>query len=158
MQHPPNIAPQHMFDGATLNDHAFLQSPSLPSLNLRQPSPASTSSQNDRNIDRRPTYEQLQHDNTALKTRVSELEVINILYKGQVGEQDEKANKSDQQLRQLLEEAHTRENDLKQQVEDLQREVLELREGEAGSKRQSGSEVPEYPDPTEHATAKGMHG
>ncbi|KAL8713454.1 MAG: hypothetical protein Q9225_006760 [Loekoesia sp. 1 TL-2023] len=156
-QHPSNIAPQHLFDGVTLNDHSLHASPSLPSFNIRQPSPGSTSSQNDRRPDSKPSYDQLWQENTALKTRVSELEVINILYKGQVGEQDQKATESEQQLRQLLEEAQRRENDLKQQVKELEQENTELRGDEPAPKRQRVSDVSEYPDPSEHATTEAVN-
>lgn len=153
-QHPSNIAPQHLFDGATLGDHNLHVSPSLPSFHIRQPSPGSTSSQNDRRSDSRPSYDQLFQENTALKTRVSELEVINILYKGQVGEQDQKATESEQQLRQLLDDAHRREEDMKQQLKELEQENTELRGGEPAPKRQRTSDMPAYPDPSEHATAE----
>ncbi|KAL8889704.1 MAG: hypothetical protein Q9215_003058 [Flavoplaca cf. flavocitrina] len=155
-QHASNIAPQHLFDGAALNDHNFHPSSHLPSFNVRQPSPGSTSSQNDRRPDSRIPYDQLHQENTALKTRVSELEVINILYKGQVGEQDQKATESDQQLRQLLEEAQSRENLLKQQVKELEQEISELRGGEPASKRQHLSDDSEYPDPSEHFTTDSV--
>ncbi|KAI4243902.1 MAG: hypothetical protein L6R40_003284 [Gallowayella cf. fulva] len=151
-QQTSNIAPQHLFDGATLNDHTFHASPPLPSFHIRQPSPGSTSSQNDRRQDSKPSYEQLHQENTVLKTRVSELEVINILYKGQVGEQDQKATESDQQLRHLLEEAQRRENDLKQQVKELEQEIADLRGGEPALKHQRLSDGSEYPDPSDHGT------
>jgi len=81
MHHDPNIAPQHMFDGVTLNDHPFQPSPSLPALHLSQPSPGSMSSINDRsNLEPPQTYEQLLAQNATLRTRVSELEVINMVF------------------------------------------------------------------------------
>lgn len=141
----------------TLNEHNLHASQSLPSFNIRQPSPGSTSSQNDRRSDSKPSYDQLYQENTALKTRVSELEVINILYKGQVGEQDQKASESEQQLRQLLEEAQRRENDLKQQVKELEQENTELRGDEPAPKRQRVSDVPEYPDPSAHSTTEAVN-
>ncbi|KAL8826348.1 MAG: hypothetical protein Q9170_007437 [Blastenia crenularia] len=156
-QQSSNIAPQHLFDGVTLNEHALHASPSLPSFNIRQPSPGSTSSQHDRRSEAKPPYDQLYLENTALKTRVSELEVINILYKGQVGEQDQKATESGQQLRQLLEEAQRRENDLRQQVKELEQENIDLRGGEPAPKRQRASDMSEYPDPSEHATTDSVN-
>ncbi|KAL8807694.1 MAG: hypothetical protein Q9182_000505 [Xanthomendoza sp. 2 TL-2023] len=155
-QHTSNIAPQHLFDGATLNDHNLRASPQLPSFNIRQPSPGSTSSQTDRRQELKPSYDQLHQENTVLKTRVSELEVINILYKGQVGEQDQKATESDQQLRQLLDEAQRRENDLKQQVKDLEQEISDLRGREPAPKHQRLSDASEYPDPSDHATTDAI--
>ncbi|KAL9581674.1 MAG: hypothetical protein Q9203_005799 [Teloschistes exilis] len=52
-------------------------------------------------------------ESTVLKTRVSDLEVINILNKSQVGEQDQKATQSKQQLRQVLEKAQQEKYELK---------------------------------------------
>ncbi|KAL8940627.1 MAG: hypothetical protein Q9216_002706 [Gyalolechia sp. 2 TL-2023] len=156
-QQPSNIAPQHLFDGVTLNEHGLHATHPLPSFNIRQPSPGSTSSQNDRRSESKPAYDQLYQENTALKTRVSELEVINILYKGQVGEQDQKASESEQQLRQLLEEAQRRENDLKQQVKELEQENIELKGDEPVAKRQRVTDVSEYPDPSEHAAIEAVN-
>ncbi|KAL8672533.1 MAG: hypothetical protein Q9168_003000 [Polycauliona sp. 1 TL-2023] len=155
-QHASNIAPQHLFDGAALNDHNFHASPHLPSFNVRQPSPGSTSSQNERRPDARISYDQLHQENTALKTRVSELEVINILYKGQVGEQDQKATEVDHQLRQLLEKAEGRENLLKQQMKELEQEISDLRGNEPANKRQRLPDGSEYPDPPEHSTTDAI--
>lgn len=155
-QHQSNIAPQHLFDGATFNEHSLHASPSLPSFNIWHPSPGSTSSQNDRRSDSRPSYDQLLQENTALKTRVSELEVINILYKGQVGEQDQKANESEHQLRQVLEDVQRQKDDLKTQIKELEQENSELRGGEPAPERQRGSDVSEYPDPSEHATTEAV--
>lgn len=163
VQHPSNIAPQHLFDGVSLNENNLRASPSLPSFNIRQPSPGSTSSQNDRRTESRP-YDHVFLENTALKTRVSELEVINILYKGQVGEQDQKATESEQQLRQLLEKVQHQKDDLKQQVTDLQHRVsdleeenAELRGEEPVAKRQRVSDVSEYPDPSEHTATESVN-
>ncbi|KAL8929197.1 MAG: hypothetical protein Q9208_001280 [Pyrenodesmia sp. 3 TL-2023] len=163
VQHPSNIAPQHLFDGVSLNENNLRTSPSLPSFNIRQPSPGSTSSQNDRRAESRP-YDHVFLENTALKTRVSELEVINILYKGQVGEQDQKATESEQQLRQLVEEVQRQKGDLKQQITDLQHRIndleeenAELRGEEPVAKRQRLSDVSEYPDPSEHTATEAVN-
>ncbi|KAI4192023.1 MAG: hypothetical protein LQ346_004530 [Caloplaca aetnensis] len=163
VQHPSNIAPQHLFDGVSLNDHNLRASPSLPSFNIRQPSPGSTSSQNDRRTESRP-YDQVFQENTALKTRVSELEVINILYKGQVGEQDQKATESEQQLRQLLEEVQRQKDDLEQQVTDLQHRVNDLEEENAElkgeeptAKHQRVCGASEYPDPSGHTATDSVN-
>ncbi|KAI4162507.1 MAG: hypothetical protein LQ342_003922 [Letrouitia transgressa] len=158
-----NIAPQYVFEGASLAEHGLRASPSLSAHHLRQPSPSSTSSQNDKHLEPPQTYDQLLQANTALKTRVSELEVINILYKGQVGEQNENARRSEvmqqaseDQLRQLLEQANRRESELRRHVEELEREIKELREGEPQAKRQRVAGPSEYPDPSEHSTTQGM--
>lgn len=155
--HPSNIAPQHLFDGVSLSEHAFQPSPSMPSLNLRAPSPGSTSSANDRHLEPPQTYDGLLQFNTTLKTRVSELEVINDLFRGRVNELEQSdANarraetmqqESETQLRQLLEQTQARENELKRQVEELEREVADLRGPEPRAKRQRVSNDSEYPDP-----------
>ena len=127
-----------MFDGATLSNHDFQPSPSLPALNLRQPSPGSTSSQNDRHLEPPQTYDGLIQVNNSLKTRVNELEVINGLYAAEVS-----------QLRMTLEQTQQRENDMKRQIEELEHELDELREGsEPRAKRpRISEETSEYPDP-----------
>ena len=84
----------------------------------------------------------LLHANTALKTRVSELEVINGLFKGTVDQLEAglqaKAlhGDSDDQLRQLLEQSLQREADLKRRIDDLERQVRDLQQSEPPAKRQ----------------------
>ncbi len=159
--HPSNIAPQHMFDGVTLADHAF-QSPALPL--YRHPSPGSTSSFNDRNLEPPQTYEALHQTNSSLRTRVKELEMINELYQGTVA-QYERHNApqaemiprdSEVQLRQSLDQALEREDKLKRQVEDLEREVADLRGEQPPMKRTRLSDGPEYPEPPQ-AFPNGLH-
>lgn len=137
-QHNSNIAPQHMFDSVTLGEQGFNPSTSLPALQLRNPSPISTSSINDRLFDGPQTYEGLLAANTSLKTRVSELEVINELFRGRVAEleqSDATARRSEMvmrdseaRLRRSVEEAQTREEELKRRIFDL-----ELQLGDQGS-------------------------
>lgn len=109
MQHDPNIAPQHMFDGVLLNDHTF-QSPSLPSL-INQPSPGS-GSLNDRQLEPPMTYDQLMTQNTSLRTRVSELEVINMMY-----------SDNENNLRRERDEAIKAQEDLKRRIDELESQV-----------------------------------
>jgi len=78
MHHDPNIAPQHMFDGVALQDHQF-QTPALPQLGGHQ-SPGSLVSLSDRQPETPMSYEALVAQNAVLKTRVSELEVINMVF------------------------------------------------------------------------------
>ena len=156
--HPSNIAPQHMFDGVSSAEHA-LQSPAVPAFQLRQPSPGSTSSFNDRNLEPPQTYEGLLQANTFLKTRVSELEVINDLYKGTVNQYEQGGapqaemvpRDSEGQLRQSLEQALRREQDLKRQIDELEREVAELRDEQPPAKRSRVSDS-EYPEPPQAFT------
>ncbi|MCJ1234122.1 hypothetical protein MMC14_002080 [Varicellaria rhodocarpa] len=155
LQHP-NIAPQHLFDGVSLAEHNFHHSPSLPAL-PRQPSPGSTTSLNDRHLEPPATYESLLQSNNTLKTRVNELEVINGLFKGRVNELediDRRAQMVQNQLRQALEQSQHREHDLKRRLDDLDREVAELRELDSPHvKRLRTSDISEYPDPPEPMTA-----
>lgn len=150
-----------MFDGVSLADHVF-QSPALPQ--LRHISPGSTSSFNDRNLEPPQTFERLLHENTLLKTRVSELEVINDLYRGTVNQYEQGAapqadmvpRDSEAHLRQLLEQSQRREQDLKHQMEDLERENADLRGEQPPSKRARLSNGLEYPEPPQTFT-NGLH-
>lgn len=122
LHHDPNIAPQHIFDGVALNhDHMYDGSPSLPALHLNQPSPSTLG--NDRHLEAPVSYEQLISTNKDLKTRVSELEVINMVYLENEGnlrnerdkalhERDELKRKVDE-LEQRLREATRQEHPLK---------------------------------------------
>ena len=135
-----------MFDGVSLTEHAFHPSTTLPALHLSNPSPGSTSSLNDRHLEPPQTYEGLLAANTTLKTRVSELEVINDLFRGRVAQleqadettrQDEAVQRNAQlQLRQALEQSQRREDTLKRRVDELERQVAMLRDTEPRSKRQ----------------------
>ncbi|EMC96375.1 hypothetical protein BAUCODRAFT_472800 [Baudoinia panamericana UAMH 10762] len=78
----PNIAPQHIFDTVTLGGEFV--SPSLPA--YRQPSPSQLSLNGASQLETALSYEGLAAQNGHLKTRVSELEVINGLFRGRVAE------------------------------------------------------------------------
>ncbi|KAJ5173424.1 Zinc finger NHR/GATA-type [Penicillium capsulatum] len=127
--HNSNIAPQHMFDSVTRGDSALNASGSLPSLPLRQPSPSAV----ERQLDSPQTYESLLALNTSLKTRVSELDLINELFRGRVTELEQSdasarrsemiARDSEARLRRSLEESQRREEDLKRRVSDLEHQV-----------------------------------
>lgn len=103
MHHDPNIAPQHMFDGVSLADHPF-HTPALPNLGSN-PSPGPMG-------DGVMTYESLIAQNTLLKTRVSELEVINMMY-----------SDNENNLRRERDDALNAQEELKRKVEDLERQV-----------------------------------
>ena len=151
--HHQNIAPQHLFDGVSLTEHNFQHSPSLPSLHsLRQPSPGSTTSLVDRHLEPPQSYESLSQQNTGLKTRVSELEVINGLFKDRVEELIRNATNeqsTNARLRQALQDAENRENSLKRKVDELERENADLRDSDSlpPGKRLRHSDMSEYPDP-----------
>jgi GATA-binding protein len=135
-QHTSNIAPQHMFDSVTLADHTLNPPNGIPSLQLHQPSPTLTSSAAvDRHADAPQTYEGLLAANASLKTRVSELELINGLFRGRVAELEQSdatarrsemiVRDSEARLRRSLEEAQHREEELKRRVSDLERQLAD---------------------------------
>lgn len=108
LHHDPNIAPQHLFDGAVnLTSEPYHPSPSLPALHLSHPSPGSTPSLNGRHLEPPLTYEDLHRENEKLKTRVSELEVIHLLTK------------------QDLDNARASEEELKRRISDLENRMHE---------------------------------
>ncbi len=148
----PSMYGNHLpsFNGHPLDDpygqHQH-HSPSLPPLHLRQPSPGrSTSPLNGvHGLEVPLTFEQLIAQNSSLKTRVSELEVINELFRGRVSqlEQDE-ANarrgeemrrESEQDLMRRLEESQRRENQLKHRLDDVERELSDIRDGAPRAKK-----------------------
>ncbi|KAF7511960.1 hypothetical protein GJ744_003193 [Endocarpon pusillum] len=110
--HDPNIAPQHIFDGVMLNDHTFHSPPSLPALHLNHPSPGSASSLTDRHLEPPQTYDQLLHHNNQLKTRVNELELINIMRK-----------ESEVRLQKELDTFRKNEEDLKRRLNQLEQQL-----------------------------------
>ena len=157
-----------MFDGVSLSDHAF-HSPPLPNIPIRPPSPGSSSSNADRHLEPPQTYDGLLQANSALKTRVNELEVINGLYQGHVRQyqQDQQPpapqaemipqDSSDEaSLRQLLQQSQQREEDLNRRLEELERELAEARgeEPPAAKRARTSAEEggSEYPDPPSSIT------
>ncbi|KAG9238859.1 hypothetical protein BJ875DRAFT_437022 [Amylocarpus encephaloides] len=141
------------FNGHGLEEHYTHHSPSLPPMHLRQPSPGRSASplNGAQGLEVPHTYEQLIANNSALKTRVSELEVINELFRGRVTqlEQDE-ANarrgeemrrESEQTLILRLDESQRRENQLKRRLDDVERELSELRDGAPKAKKMRVSDM-----------------
>lgn len=156
-----------MFDGVSLAEHAF-QAPGISSSHHRQPSPGSASSANDRHLEPPHTYEGLLRENTGLKTRVSELEVVNELYRGHVSqypqgqaaappaEMIQRDTESD--LRGALVEAQRRENELKRQLEELQGRLAEYEAEQPPAKRARKGNDAEYPVPPQAAFGtNGLH-
>lgn len=125
--HNPNIAPQHVFDNVSLAESSF-QPSGLPTFALRQPSPAP--SVNGMHPEHAHQYSE---NNSSLKTRVSELEVINDLFRGRVAEleqseQDARAKEASardaaDQYKADLDAALIRESALKRTVESLEAEI-----------------------------------
>lgn len=98
----------------------------------------------DLNGEHPPTQEAMLAENASLKTRVSELEVIQELYRGrlqqlehdetnvgqtvaQLREQLASATQTETQLRNELEESHRRENMLKRRLDELELELKEAK-------------------------------
>lgn len=139
----PNIAPQHIFDSAALAEAAF-HSPSLPGFSLRHPSP-SASSINGSHLEAPNAYGELAGNNSSLKTRVSELEVINDLFRGRVSEleqseqearrQESLAREASERYKSDLETALAREADLKRRLDDAEAELQTYRAQEQPQKR-----------------------
>jgi GATA-binding protein len=135
------------FNGHSLDDHYNHHSPSFPAVQLRAPSPGrSTSPLNGTHaLEVHQTYEQLIASNASLKTRVSELEVINELFRGRVTqlEQDESNARRGEEMRresehalvQRLEESQRRENQLKRRLDDVERELSDLKDGAHRAKK-----------------------
>ncbi len=148
-----------MFDGVSTADHTFHAS-GTPQSHLRPPSPSSISSPNDRHLDPPQSYERLLRDNTVLKTRVSELEVVNDLYRGHVSQYPHGQAAAPQvemiprdaesQLRAALLQAEQREVDLKRRVDTLQQKIADL-EGEPPAKRARKSDENNHSEPLEAA-------
>jgi GATA-binding protein len=120
-----------MFDGVLHGADAF-HSPSLPSLHLRQPSPGSTSSINGSHLEPPLSYDALAAQNTSLRTRVNELELVNNLFRDRVTEletSEQEARRVEQttreteaQLRAELEVTRQREADLKRRLDEIEGE------------------------------------
>ncbi|KAL3474927.1 hypothetical protein BJX99DRAFT_230559 [Aspergillus californicus] len=173
--HNSNIAPQHMFDSVTLENPALPPPSSLPPVQLRQPSPTSTSAQLDRHHEAPQTYEDLLAANTSLKTRVSELELINGLFRGRVTEleqSDATARRSEMivrdsevRLRRSLDDAQRREDELKRRISDLERRLDQTNGGnfsnhdnplEPLAKRMRLSDVVEQPSDSPSKSPKSI--
>lgn len=136
--HNPNIAPQHIFDTVSLPSDAFA-SPSLPAFGIhRQPSPTqSANGGSNGQLQPPPTMEELQAQNNSLRTRVSELEVIQDLFRGRVGE-----------LESAEQAARQAEKDARNEVERLQAELASLKAAGGNGKldEQPPAQQEEEPD------------
>lgn len=99
-----------MFEQALSGD--VFHSPSMSAFGHRAPSPAN-SSINGSHLEAPLPYDSLAAQNTALKTRVSEMELINDLFRSRVGELENKENaarETEAKLRAELEQARQRES------------------------------------------------
>ncbi|KAJ9154810.1 GATA type zinc finger protein asd-4 [Pleurostoma richardsiae] len=129
-----------------------LQAQSLPGFAVSAPSPGRAPSPlNGERLDVPQTHEQILAANSSLKTRVSELEVINDFIRGrleqletyqatqregaepsqaeaQLRAQLEATTKSETELRAQLEDSHRRENNLKRRLDELEVELKETKD------------------------------
>lgn len=124
-----NIAPSHIFDSVTLPPDTFA-SPNLPAFNLRQPSPSASSlNGTTSHLEAPQTYDGLLGQNSHLRTRVSELEVINDLFRGRVGELESSEQEARQEANSKHEETERLRSYLdaeRRKVDELQKRVSEL--------------------------------
>jgi GATA-binding protein len=127
-------------------NHHINNSPSLPPMHLqRQPTPGRSASPLNGNHQMAQTPEQLIAENSSLKTRVSELEVINELFRGRVTqlEQDEANARRGEEMRResehtliaRLDESQRRENQLKRRLDDVERELHDMKDGAPPAKK-----------------------
>lgn len=122
--HPANIAPPHMFDAVTLDgstaerptSHNYTNSPYYEQARPGDPSPLAILSGAAQSSQQMDGHAQ---PSTSLSTRVSELEVINNLFKDRVSVLEN----IERGLRRQLEEAAIREQNLRRHIEDLQARV-----------------------------------
>lgn len=126
----------------------------------------------DRNSDPPQTHEQLIAYCAGLKTRVSELDFINELFRGrlsqleqqeaaarsaneaataeqtQLRQQLEASKESEAQLRAQLDDVHSRENSLKRRLDELELELKAAQEGSSGRPaKKARTEEPTQPEP-----------
>lgn len=99
-----------------MENQSHFQSPSMAYTQFRAPSPAG-SSVNGSHLEPPPTFEA----HKALQTRVSELEVINELFRGRVEELESLARETEAKARNDMEEA-------KRKIDQLEAELVEYRE------------------------------
>ncbi|KAF8457619.1 hypothetical protein BDZ91DRAFT_666481 [Kalaharituber pfeilii] len=136
---PPasSIGPPSLFD-SLVTDGSLVGSPSLPPLNLNHPSPGSTSSLDNKHLDQPQTFESLINNNNSLMTRVKELELVNDMFRTRVHQlETSEANlrraaitsrEIETQLRQCIEDCNRREEKLKRRIEEMENELVELRD------------------------------
>ena len=139
LSHNPNIAPQHIFDTVTLPADSFA-SPNLPAFNFRQPSPSASSLNGASHLEAPQTYDALSAQNSHLRTRVSELEVINDLFRSRVGELENieqearrAANAKEEENRRLGSDLET----ANRQLAEMQKRVAELEAQESPARKRA---------------------
>lgn len=159
---PSNIAPQHLFDNVTLAETA-LHSTSLPGFSLRQPSPT-PSSVNGSHLEPTHAYGEAPGNNNVLKTRVSELEVINDLFRGRVSELEQSeqearrrealAKEAVDRYKADLDTALAREVDLKKRIADLEAELATYRQAPPAKKVRLSDGPEDHSRPSSRLSAR----
>lgn len=136
---PPasSIAPPSLFE-SLVNDSALAGSTSLPPLNPNHPSAGSTSTIDMKHLEQPQTMESLINTNNTLMTRVKELELVNDMFRSRVQQlETSEANlkrtmisnrEIEAQLRQCIEDCNKREDTLKRKIEDLESELIEIKD------------------------------
>ena len=142
-QHNQNVAPQHIFDTVSLPSDTFA-SPSLPSFALRQPSPppASLNGNSSSSHMESQNHESLLNQNQTLRTRVSELEVINELFRGRVGELERSEQQKSEEVRRL----HLEVAAANARAAEMEKRLAEL-EAEGPARKKSRTESNEHSAP-----------
>ncbi len=129
---------------------------------LTLPQLGRSSSRQDHPLEAFQSQEALLAANTALRTRVSELEVINELFRGRVTELENQLNtrqassaSRDTPIHSSpMQDSTQREAELKRRLEELEQEVSELKEGGPRAKKMRVSDIVDESQPsTPHSTA-----
>lgn len=142
-QNNPNIAPQQYFDTVSLSSDTF-NSPNLPF--IRHPSPSASSVNGAANLEPPQTYDALQGQNQHLRTRVSELEVINDLFRGRVTELEQSEEEARRSERMKEEEVQRYKVDLdtaNARLEELQKRVAELENQSTPARKRTRRNAPD---------------
>lgn len=137
--HPSNIAPQSMFDSVTLEPQAPFYTTGLHDASFRAPSPRSDNGTSPSDLANHHSIDAAIKEAEKLRIRVSELEVINGLFRGRVAElenshqdarvKEQAAVEAEKAVRLELDASAVREVELKRRIDDLESELNDLRDG-----------------------------
>jgi GATA-binding protein, other eukaryote len=142
-QHNPNIAPQNIFDAVSLSSDAFA-SPNLPF--IRHPSPSASSINGTSSLEPPQTVDALLAQNSNLRTRVNELEVINDLFRGRVTElehSEEEARRAERMKDEELQRCQAELNTANEKFNELQKRVAELESQNTPARKRTRRTAPE---------------
>ena len=142
-QHNPNIAPQNIFDAVSLSGDAFA-SPNLPF--IRHPSPSASSVNAAGSLEPPQTVDALLAQNSNLRTRVNELEVINDLFRGRVTElehSEEDARRVERMKDEELQRCQAELNAAIEKANEQQKRVAELESQHTPARKRTRRTAPE---------------